>query len=137
MSDSAKSRSPQVPPPCDLTLGLVNLHKEPGLTRWAMMADERFANPAGVVQGGFIAAFIDSAMGASAITFVAGRKVYATNSDLQVRFMKAARIGSKLFCEAVVVSGGRSVLFVEASVSDDSERVVAKGSSTYHLIPRE
>lgn len=137
MSDPAKPQSPQVPPPCDLTLGLVNLHKEPGLTRWAMMADERFGNPAGVVQGGFIAAFIDSAMGASAITFVAGRKVYASNSDLQVRFMKSAKIGTKLICEAVVVSGGRSVLFVEATVTDDSDRRVARASSTYHLIPRE
>ena len=39
-----------------------------------MTADERFANPAGIVQGGFLAAFFDSAMGAAAVTFVEGRR---------------------------------------------------------------
>ena len=37
-----------------------------------MMADERFANPAGLLQGGFLAAFCDSSMGAAAVTFVEG-----------------------------------------------------------------
>ena len=33
-----------------------------------MVADERFANPTGIVQGGFLAAFADSSMGASAFS---------------------------------------------------------------------
>ena len=60
----------QVPPNCDLTLGMVCIDKsEPGRTTWRMSADERFANPAGVLQGGLVGAFADSAMGASAVTF--------------------------------------------------------------------
>jgi uncharacterized protein (TIGR00369 family) len=101
-----------------------------------MVADERFSNPAGTIQGGFISAMIDSAMGASVITYVSGQKVFASNSDLHVRFTKAARIGSMLTCEAVVISGGRTVVFVEATVTDDSDRLIARGSSTYHLVPR-
>jgi uncharacterized protein (TIGR00369 family) len=101
-----------------------------------MFADERFSNPAGTVQGGFISAMIDSAMGASVITYVAGKKVFASNSDLHVRFTKSAKVGSTLICEAVVISGGRTVVFVEATVTDDNDRLVARGSSTYHLVPR-
>ena len=42
----------QVPPNCDLTLGMVCIDKsEPGRTVWRMTADERFANPVGIVQG--------------------------------------------------------------------------------------
>ena len=54
----------QVPPNCDLTLGMVCVDKStPGRSVWRMLADERFANPVGIIQGGFVAAFADSAMG--------------------------------------------------------------------------
>ena len=72
----------QVPPNCDLLLGAVCVDKSvPGRTAWTMLADERFANPAGLVQGGFLCAFIDTALGSAAVTFVEGRKVFAVNAD--------------------------------------------------------
>jgi hypothetical protein len=44
----------QIPPNCDLTLGMVCVEKSvPGATTWRVRVDERFLNPAGVVQGGF------------------------------------------------------------------------------------
>ena len=50
----------QVPAPCELTLGMVCTDKSKylGRTVWTMRADERFANPAGAIQGGFVTAFI-------------------------------------------------------------------------------
>ncbi len=128
----------QVPPSCDLTLGLVCVDKStPGVTVWTMRADERFANPAGVMQGGFVAAMCDSAMGASSVTFVAGRKVYSANAEMKVSFLRPATVGSALTCTARVVSGGKTVVFVEAEVTDDAGRMVARASSTYVLTPRD
>ena len=122
----------QVPPNCDLTLGLVCLDKsEPGRTVWQLVADERFANPAGTMQGGFVGAVVDSAMGASAVTAVAGRKVYCANAEMKVSFLRPVRIGSTLTCTAVVISSGSRTAFVEAEVVDDEGRMVAKASSTY------
>ncbi|MDQ1396238.1 MAG: hypothetical protein QOG64_1497, partial [Acidimicrobiaceae bacterium] len=73
----------QVPPNCDLTLGMVCTDKrEPGRTVWTMLADERFANPVGIVQGGFVAAFADSAMGAASVTYAKERKVFSANAEL-------------------------------------------------------
>ncbi len=128
----------QVPPSCDLTLGLVCVDKStPGVTVWTMRADERFTNPAGVVQGGFVAAMCDSSMGASAVTFVAGRKVFCANAEMKVSFLRPATLGSQLTCTARVVSGGKTVVFVEAEVIDDAGRMVARASSTYVLSPRD
>jgi uncharacterized protein (TIGR00369 family) len=122
----------QVPPNCDLTLGLVCLDKsEPGRTVWQLVADERFANPAGTMQGGFVGAVVDSAMGASAVTAVQGRKVYCANAEMKVSFLRPVRIGSTLTCTAVVISSGSRTAFVEAEVVDDEGRMVAKASSTY------
>jgi len=131
----------QVPPNCDLTLGLVCIEKsEPGATTWQAVADERFANPAGIVQGGFLAALADSAMGASAVTYALqqpDRKVSSANVEMKASFLRPARIGSVLTCRAAVISGGDRVVFCEAEISDDDGRLVAKASSTYVLTPRD
>lgn len=128
----------QVPPNCDLTLGMVCVDKaEPGRTVWRMAADERFANPAGLVQGGFLGAMADSAMGASSVTWVEGRRVYSMNAEMKVSFLRPARVGSVLTCTAWVLSGGARTAFVEAEIVDDEGRMVAKASSTYLLTDRD
>jgi uncharacterized protein (TIGR00369 family) len=127
----------QVPPNCDLTLGMVCVDKsEPGTTVWRMLADERFANPAGVIQGGFLAACCDSAMGAATVTWARGKKVFSANVELKVSFLAPVRPGGALTCTARVISGGGRVAFVEAELVDDSQRLVAKASSTYLLSAR-
>jgi uncharacterized protein (TIGR00369 family) len=122
----------QVPPNCDLTLGMVCIDKaEPGRTVWQMKADERFSNPVGIVQGGFLSAFADSAMGAASVTYARERKVFSSNAEMKISFFRPARIGSTLTCTAVVVSGGKRAAFVEAEVVDDEGRVIARATSTY------
>jgi len=122
----------QVPPNCDLTLGVTCLDKStPGRSVWQMSADERFENPAGIIQGGFLSALADSSMGAAAVTFAQGRKVSVANAEMKVSFLAAVRSGAVLRCEAVVVSGGSRTAFVEASVTDEEGRLVARASSTY------
>ena len=121
----------QVPPNSDLTLGMVCIDKErPGRTVWRMRADERFENPGGLVQGGFLAAFADSSMGAAAVTWVGDRKVLVANAELKISFLAPVRTGDELVCEAQVVSAGSRVAFVEASVNTPNT-LVARASSTY------
>jgi acyl-coenzyme A thioesterase PaaI-like protein len=88
------------------------------------------------MQGGFLGAFADSAMGAAAVTFVEGRRVFSSNAELKISFLGAVPPGAELVCSAEVVSGGRRVAFVEASVTarvegQEGERLVARASSTY------
>jgi uncharacterized protein (TIGR00369 family) len=128
----------QVPPNCDLTLGMVCIDKsEPGRTVWRMRADERFGNPVGIVQGGFLAAFADSSMGAASLTFARDRKVFSANAEMKISFLKAVPVGTELTCAAFVISGGKRAAFVEAEVTDADGRLVAKASSTYILTPRD
>jgi uncharacterized protein (TIGR00369 family) len=129
----------QVPSNCELTLGMICIDKvEPGRTRWTMRADERFANPAGIVQGGFLGAMADSAMGSATVTYAraAGRRVISSNVEMKTSFMAPVRVGATLICTASVVSGGRRVAFAEAEVVDDGGTVVARASSTYLFTDR-
>ena len=127
----------QVPPNSDLTLGMTCIDKTtPGRCVWRMRADERFANPAGIMQGGFVGAFADSSMGAAAVTYVQDRRVFCSNAEIKVSFLAAVQSGAELTCTAEVVSGGRRLAFVEASVTarvdgQEEERLVARATSTY------
>src|ERR1700684_2709707 len=135
----------QVPPNSDLTLGMVCVDKAtPGRCTWRMRADERFANPAGIMQGGFLGAFADSAMGAAAVTYVEGRKVFAANAEMKISFLARVPPGAELLCTAEVVSGGKRVAFVEASIvasggagGDGAARLVARANSTYIFTDRD
>jgi uncharacterized protein (TIGR00369 family) len=119
----------------------------PGRCIWRMTADERFANPAGTMQGGFLAAFADSSMGAAAVTSVPGRKVFSANAEMKISFLAPVPPGAILTCTAEVISSGSTVAFVEASVvatpRDDPEgtegegRLVARANSTYIFRPRD
>ncbi len=127
----------QVPPNSDLTLGMVCLEKAtPGRCTWRMTADERFANPAGLMQGGFLGAFADSSMGAAAVTFVRGRKVFVANAEMKISFLAPVPPGAVLTCTAEVVSGGATVAFVEASIWSEG-RLVARANSTYIFRSRD
>ena len=122
----------QIPPNCDLTLGLTCVDKSvPGRTVWRARVDERFLNPAGVVQGGFLAAMLDSAMGASAVTVAGDRKVIVANTEMKISFLRPVKAGDVLTCVATVLKPGKVISFLEAKIFDVEERLVATASSTY------
>lgn len=127
----------QIPPNCDLTLGLVCLDKsEPGRTIWRATIDERFLNPAGVIQGGFLAAMLDSAMGASAVSLTGERRVNVANTEMKVSFLRSARVGDVLTCTAIVIKPGRVISFLEATIENAEGDLVATASSTYLIRDR-
>ena len=123
----------QIPPNCDLTLGLTCVDKSnPGVSVWSMRVDERFLNPAGVVQGGFLSAILDSAMGASAVTGVGeGRNVLVANTEIKVSFLRAAREGDELTCTATILKPGKVISFLEARLVNQRGELVATASSSY------
>jgi uncharacterized protein (TIGR00369 family) len=128
---------PRVPPNCDLTLGLRCVDKSrPGITVWEMRPGEQFANPVGVVQGGFITALADTAMASATITHLQGRRAYTANTELKISFLRPVPVGELITCTARVIGGGKRVSFVEADVTDDRGRLLARASSTYLLTPR-
>ncbi len=127
----------QIPPNCDLTLGLTRVATPDGAPHvWRTRIDERFLNPAGTVQGGFLAAVADSAMGAAAVAAVGERKVLVANTDLRIAFLRPVLAGSVLTCSATVVKSGSLVVFVEARIVDDDDVAVASASSTYVIRDR-
>jgi len=128
----------QIPPNCDLTLGLTCVEKRADATTvWRMRVDERFLNPAGIVQGGFLSAMMDSAMGASAVLSVKEQKVYVANTEMKTSFLRPARNGDVLTCTASVLKPGTVVAFLQARILDEQGQLVSTASSTYLIKERE
>jgi len=73
---------------------------------------------------------------------VEGRRVFASNAEMKISFLGPVPPGAELHCTAEVVSGGRRVAFVEASIvareaGSGGERLVARASSTYLFKDRD
>lgn len=102
-----------------------------------MKVDERFLNPAGIVQGGFLSAMLDSAMGASAVTGVlADRRVSVANTEMKVSFLRSVHAGEHLTCTAKVLKAGSVISFLEGRIVNQRGDVVATASSSYLIRER-
>ncbi|MFD0854672.1 PaaI family thioesterase [Actinomadura adrarensis] len=117
-------------PPAAVTLGWEMLEIDPdaGTIKMAFQADERFLNPAGVIQGGFISAMLDDTLGPALVaTLPEGQ--FASTVDLHVQFLRPARPG-RLIGEGRVVKRGREVCFLAGELKGPDGRPVATATAT-------
>src|SRR4051812_43422886 len=122
---------PRPPAYVDL-LGIRPLHAEPGLVRIAFDATEQLYNPDGRVQGGFLAAMLDESMGPAAFSALGPGHAFPT-LDLNVSFLRPARAG-RLVGEGRVVHAGKSVAFLEGTLTDEDDQVIARATATARVL---
>ncbi|MGH3403843.1 MAG: PaaI family thioesterase [Streptosporangiaceae bacterium] len=129
--ESVEGRAPF--PAAAVTLGweLIAIDPENGTIEVAFTAGAAFLNPAGVVQGGFLAAMLDDTMGPA---LVAGLEPgdFAPTTDLHVQFLRPARAG-RLVGRGRVVRRGRDVAFLAGELVDQDGAVVAVATATAQI----
>lgn len=119
---------PQIPPPTYEYLNAETLEESPGRVRCRFRPTEAMTNPWGAVQGGILAAFFDDTMGPAVFSIAAGRGF--TTVSIHVTYLKAARPGEPVVCEATVVKHGRTQAYAEASLVRESDgELLARASS--------
>ena len=118
------------PPPCAKTLGLgfVEIDGERGTIETRFEAVEMFLNPAGNVQGGFLAAMLDDTMG-TALSATLDLAQFAPTVNLNVQFHRPARLGSIKGLGRVVMRG-REMCHGSAELWQ-SDKVVATATGTF------
>ncbi len=117
-------------PPCSETLGmqLTGVDQANMVSRYAFEARPEFANPSGAIQGGFIAAMLDEAMGTAAI-ITSNVTMNAPTLEMKVSFLRPLFAG-KATVEAKILKWGKSTCFIEAELFDPDGKLVAKASAT-------
>ena len=115
-------------PPAAALLAWKALSIEPGHVRVQYTAREEFYNPMGSVQGGFLAAMLDDAMGPAAFTLLEEGQ-FAPTVELKVNFLRPARAGT-LIAEGRVVHRARRVVFMEGTLGTEDGTIVATATAT-------
>jgi len=121
------------PPPSVVLLGSTFVEVEPGFARMAFEAKEDFYNPAGVVQGGFLAAMLDDTLGPAAASVV-GPDQHVTTVELKTTFVRPAKAG-KLLGEARVLHRGGTLIFLDGRLTTEGGDLIAVASGTWRIVP--
>jgi len=115
------------------TLGARIAEAEPGRVVVELIAGPQHRHGGGVVQGGVIAQIADAAMGMSLATLQEDG-TWNTTIELKINFIRPAIEGS-LRAVGRVIEMRQTLLFSEADVFDEQDRLVARASSTCMPVP--
>jgi uncharacterized protein (TIGR00369 family) len=130
VADSIKDRSA----PCHDLLGrrVLRAEQDSGRSELSFDISDQFTNGMGNVQGGFLAAMLDSTLGAAIATvLVEGER--PPTIEMKINFMRPAKVGM-IAGTARVVQRGRSLAFVEGELRNASGELLATGTSTNLII---
>ena len=113
-------------PPAALLLGreIISVNARPGEVRLRFLANGDFANRHGTIQGGMLAAMLDSATGNAVMANLASDRT-AVTTRLDTTFIKPAVLGPLTAIARLVKHDERSAE-AEAELFDSSGEVVAR-----------
>lgn len=115
------------------TLGARIVEAEPGRVVLELVAGPQHRHGGGVVQGGVITQIADAAMGMSLATLQQDG-LWNTTIELKINFLRPV-VEGRLRAIGRVVEMRQTLLFSEADVVDDRDRLVARASSTCMPVP--
>ena len=115
------------------TLGARISEAEPGRVVLELLAGPQHRHGGGVVQGGVITQIADAAMGMSLATLQPDG-IWNTTIELKINFVRPA-IEGRLRAIGRVIEMRQTLLFGEADVLDDHDRLIARASSTCMPVP--
>jgi uncharacterized protein (TIGR00369 family) len=120
-------------PPAAELLGweLVSIDPDAGTIEVAFRASERFLNPIGSIQGGFLSAMLDDTLG-PALVATLGSGQFAPTTDLHVQFLRPAHPG-RLVGRGRVLRRGKQIAFMSGELVDESGAVIATAMATAQI----
>src|SRR5437868_9245517 len=115
------------------TLGARITESSPGRVVLELDAGPQHRHGGGVVQGGVITQIADAAMGMSLATLQEDG-MWNTTIELKINFLRPV-VEGRLRAVGRVIDLRQTLLFSEADVLDDQDRLVARASSTCMPVP--
>lgn len=124
-----KMAAGEVPsPPVAQLIGMELTGVHPGRVVVELETGTRHASPLGTVHGGILCGIADAAMGLAYATTLKEAETFAT-VELKINFLRPVWQG-RLRAEGKVVSSGHNLGLVECDVTDQDQRLIARGLST-------
>jgi uncharacterized protein (TIGR00369 family) len=112
---------------------ILEFSKENQSIKIEYIAETRHCHSGNIVQGGYVTGWIDSAM-AHSVMIPTDFEFSPLTLELKMTFLKSANPGI-VIAAARVMKLGRSIAFVEGTLTNESGDLIAKGTSTNKLVP--
>ena len=117
-------------------LGIERVQDDAGRALLALKIKPAFRNSWKAAHGGVIMTMLDSAMSLAARVHLQGAPGGILTIEMNAKFIGPAS-GRRIIAEGRVIGGGRSTLFCEAEVRDESGKLVAKGMGTLKPVRKD
>jgi uncharacterized protein (TIGR00369 family) len=116
-------------------IGFEAHHIADGRAVVTLAAGPQHANPMGTLHGGILCDIADAAMGMAFASTLAPAESFTT-VELKINFFRPVW-NAQLKAEAKVVRRGSRIGYIECEITDESDRLVAKSSSTCMVLAGE
>ena len=128
--DMIEGRAPLPPISAMLGFKLVRIDPAKGTMDAEFTVDPRFLNAGGMVQGGIITGMLDDTMSYAATAHL---DAMVPTLEVKVTFIRPGRT-SPLLGSGKVVHRGREFVFLEGSLKDRDDRLIATATATARIL---
>ncbi|MEN9303552.1 MAG: hypothetical protein RL264_1981 [Bacteroidota bacterium] len=104
---------------------------EPGVVRYNLTVEKKHLATPRAIHGGCTAALIDATMGVGALSLVLHLNQVVATLELKVSYLNSIPEGKQIYCISEKMKEGKDLIFMEATVLDESGKKYARGSGTF------
>lgn len=84
--------------------------------------------------GGCLSALMDATMGVAALSMVEKEFCVVSTIEMKLSFLEAVLNNDKLKATSKILRRGGRIIFAEAEIKNQNEKLVAKGSGTFSIV---
>lgn len=100
------------------------------------IGNDHLATPK-AVHGGVLSALLDATIGVGALSCVCTEDKVVATVEMKVTFFSPAFLDDKLICTSELMKKGNRLIFMEATIKNQNEIVIAKASATLNTYAKE
>ncbi len=103
------------------------LEVEEGFLMASFQVREEFTNPGGIMHGGVLAGMLDEMIGMAGYTLNKEELYVAAN--INVDFLRPSNVGETLIGTTNVIRAGKTMMHIDARISNSEGKLIAKAAS--------
>lgn len=115
--------------PANDTFGFEHIESDDGTPAFRWKVPPEYCNSAGNLQGGVMAAFADAVLGGLCASEIPN-DFYPALAEMKIQFLRPAPAGSMITASGRLLKAGRRLIFVEAEITSDDGKLLAKITGT-------
>lgn len=117
------------------TLGMELVSVEEGKCEYHLTIKKRHLATPVAAHGGVVAALVDATMGVTALSKVIDNDRVVSTVELKVSYLKPVLENDELRCIGEVLNTGNRLIYVECSVLNQRDQLVARANGTFNAYP--